>query len=313
MASPCVRTRRLSDGGILVKHQDLQGPSDHAGWFGRAVRAPSLLDRYDPERGDGVSVTLDADSSTVILAVHGSWGIPLRFDTHAAIRKCLSEHPGALVIDLADLQDPHATSSSLWLTARRAGAAMDPPVEVVVCTPPATATARLLRRLGARFLPVFATAAQAGAAVAERLPLTDRIKLSLPADPGSAARIRAAVTDACAAWGLPDLADRARLIGSELVANAVQHGQPPITAFVSRRGRGLHIAVRDADPRLPRRLDVHPTPSAPLPPAGLGLTMVHAAASFWGAMPTSDGKVVWATVRAQLSEDSRRVSAEPGS
>ncbi|MBG0561305.1 ATP-binding protein [Actinoplanes aureus] len=280
-----------------MKNHRWVGPSSRTGWLSALVRAPYLLDRYDPEQGDGFSVLLDVDSSMVILAMHGSWGVPLRRDTHVTIRKCLSEHPSALIVDLHDLHDPHATSASLWFTARRAGAAMDPPVKVAVCTPPETALASRLRRMGAeRFLPMYTTVAQARAAMTERQTMPDRVKLCLPFRLSSVAQIRAEVAAACAAWDLPELAERARLVASELVANAVQHAGPPITVFLSRRGDGLHMAVLDGEPRLPRRLDVHP-PSVPLPPRGLGLATVHAAASVWGAMPTPDGKAVWATIR----------------
>lgn len=293
-----METAGPTDGRVAVNHHSWEGPSDRAGWLVPAVRVPHLFDRYDPEQGDGVSVSLDVDSSIVILAVHGLWGVPLRRDTHVAIRKCLSEHPGALIIDLQDVQDPYATSVSLWFTARRAGAAMDPPVEVAVCAPAETPIVDRLRRLGsALFLPVYPSVAQACAVMTERRPLTALIKMRLSADPWSAARVRALVTEACAAWDLPELADRARLVVSELVANAVQHAAPPITVFVSRRGDGLHLAVRDGDPRLPQRLDVPPARPGSLPSRGLGLAAVHAAASVWGAMPTTGGKAVWATIR----------------
>ncbi|MFI5495074.1 ATP-binding protein [Actinoplanes sp. NPDC051859] len=281
-----------------MEQQRWDTPAGAADWLSRAVRAPYLLAPYRPERGDGISVNLELDSSTVHLVVHGSWGVPLRLAAHVAIRKSLSEHPDTLLIDLLDLRDVHATSASLWLTARRSGAAMDPPVEVAVCAPADAAVAGLLRRLGAaRFLPLFETVAQAQAAIAERRPLTERIELCLPAEPHSAARIRAVVAEVCAAWDLADLVDRAKLVASEIVANAVRHAQPPITAIISRRGSGIHVAVRDADAHFPHRPRVHLVRSAIPPPSGLGLSLVHAATPLWGAMPTPGGKVVWATVR----------------
>jgi hypothetical protein len=96
-----------------------------------------------------------------------------------------------------------------------------------------------------------------------------------------------AVALACAAWSLPGLLEPSQQIMRELVANAVVHAGTDMTLTMSVRGTGLHLAVYDGDHRLP----------AMRAGAGRGLRMVESRASMWGAMPTRDGKVVWALVR----------------
>ncbi|MEV4641361.1 ATP-binding protein [Actinoplanes sp. NPDC049548] len=262
------------------------------------MRPPYLLHRHDPGHGDGVNVQLDPDASMVVLEVHGAWQRPLRRRASTAVVKCLSEHPGALLIDLRAMADPGGLSVPTWITARRTGQAMAPAVEVIVCLPPETTLADRLRRVGAeRFLPVFPTMALARAAAAERLPMTGRLRIQLPANDSAPAVARAVVTDVCTAWRMPHLRDDACLVITELVSNAIKHAGMPASVLLSRRGRGIHLAVRDNDPRLPRPVE---TPAGPKQTHGLGLRLVQATAAAWGAMPTEDGKVVWAAIYSPL-------------
>ena len=132
------------------------------------------------------------------------------------------------------------------------------------------------------------------------LPLTDRLQQRLPPEPESARLARLMVADACHAWHLPQLRYPAELIMSELVSNAIRHAGTPMLVTVSRRGTGLHLAVRDGSPTLPPPW--RPAPAVlgtPSTAGGRGLQIVHRAAAAWGALPTHDrdGKVVWATIR----------------
>jgi Histidine kinase-like ATPase domain len=248
-----------------------------------------------------VTVTSDIDGA-VVMTARGQWDWRLFLDLYTGVHKCLAERPAALIVELNDLVDPTTDSASLWLTACRAGAAMHPPVQVALCLPPTTRLAERLHRLGAkRFLPVYSCLAEARAAVATGLPLTDQLQLGLPPEPASARRARALVVQACRAWHLPQLLDRARLVVSELVANSIEHAGTDLSVTVSRRGDGLHLAVRDGSPTLPRLL--HPAPADPGAPRALGrgVRLVNATAAAWGAfpLPNGGGKIVWATVRSE--------------
>jgi anti-sigma regulatory factor (Ser/Thr protein kinase) len=131
----------------------------------------------------------------------------------------------------------------------------------------------------------------------DRLPLTEHLTLALPPEPDSPSLARDLVGRACRRWALMTLFYPARLVVSELITNAVEHAGSPITLGVLRRGACLHITVGDRDPRLPLLREMSPPePGRPLDERGRGLHLVDAVAVDWGAMPTADGKIVWATI-----------------
>ena len=267
------------------------------GWSGDAV-------------ADSVLAVIDADTAVIEFSVWGAWDRRLSAQARTVLDKCLAEHPTGVIIDLHRLHDPHAVSAPLWLTACAQGAAMQPPATIAVCLPAGAPLARRLRRLGARdWLVLYATVPQARAVLAGRHPIADRMHLALPADPAAAIQARNLVTDACVGWGLDHLCERARLVISELVVNAAEHAGTDIEVIVSSRGRpgnsaaALHLAVYDGDPVLPRMRDPVTGPLGPsLTDRGLGLRIVGAAASAWGALPAHGGKLVWAIIRTRPEE-----------
>ncbi|MFI7601709.1 ATP-binding protein [Actinoplanes sp. NPDC049681] len=245
-----------------------------------------------------MTITGDADRESMELAVHGRWSPPVATELRTGIHKCLAEHPAALLIDLHDLGDPQGHSAPMWLAAYHAGTIPEPPVRLALCVPPATMLAGRLRRIGvSHFLPMYASMPEARSALARSLPVPDHLQLFLPPEPASARRAGVLVEEACAAWHLTPLVHAARTIICELVTNAVEHAATGIHVMVSRRGTGLYVSVRDGDPRLPRLPDTLPAGTG-MPGEGMGLRIVHAAASAWGARSVGGGKVVWATVRA---------------
>ncbi|WP_414507180.1 ATP-binding protein [Streptomyces sp. NEAU-L66] len=114
---------------------------------------------------------------------------------------------------------------------------------------------------------------------------------TLPREEGSVRRARLLVSAALNAWGLGDEADAGALIASELVTNAVQHGEGQslrISIRLPERGR-VHIAVADksrTEP-VPREATNHDV-------TGRGLLLVNATANEWGTDLRHWGKVVWA-------------------
>ncbi|MBM2620954.1 ATP-binding protein [Actinoplanes sp. LDG1-06] len=246
-----------------------------------------------------VAVTADAEGAVTVVTVRGAWGSPLRRDTFTAVKKALSEHPAAMVMDLFEVIDTGAASASTWLTVSKVGASMQPRVRVAACLPRRTALNQRLDRLGSsRFLPTFDDLGRARAAVMAGGPVTDRLRLDLPPHPDSPALARNLVSEACAAWGLPEVLYPARLVMSELAANAIEHAATPFCAVVARRGAGVHLIVSDHEPRMPYLVDPpHDPPGNLWDLRGQGLRTVQAASTAWGALPTRDGKMVWATVR----------------
>ncbi|MBU2668390.1 ATP-binding protein [Actinoplanes bogorensis] len=242
-------------------------------------------------------MTADIETAVTVVTVRGMWSRPLRGDAFIAVKKALGEHPTALIVDLCEVIDPQATSASTWLTVSRVGSSMEPAVGVAACLPRGAALAERLRRLGARyFLPIYDDLAHARSVVAVGGPRPDRMRIDLQPHPDSPALARNLVTEACGAWGMPaDVLYPARLVMSELAANAMEHAATPFSAMVVRRGDGLHLVVSDCEPRLPQLVDQ--SAGEFLYVRGQGLRTVQAASSAWGSLPTRDGKMVWATVR----------------
>jgi hypothetical protein len=249
--------------------------------------------------GPSVRVEGDLDAAVALMTVCGRWGRPMREAAVAAMRRCLAEHPEALIVDLSRLDDPGAESATTWVSAQHAAAGVQPPVYLALCIPPDLPLADRMQRLAAgRYLPVYAKVRQARVAIAGRVPATDRLMLTLPPEPESPSLARTLVGDACLAWELAELLHPARLVMSELVTNAVEHAATTITVGVSPRGAGIHLSVSDGKPAPPRLLRLaRPRFGHPLDDRGRGLRVVNATAAAWGSLPTAGGKIVWATLQ----------------
>ena len=113
------------------------------------------------------------------------------------------------------------------------------------------------------------------------------------------------VGDLCTEIGRPELAECAQLGVSELVTNALLHGEPPIT--VRMRGTAEHprVEVRDSSveaPILPSEPLDRPETDGLLLTFGRGLTIVARCAEAWGAEIEEDGKVVWFAPTAEFAD-----------
>ena len=251
-----------------------------------------------PPAEDEVRVEGDLDAAVALITVCGAWAGVLPTAATAAVRKCLAAHPEALIVDLSGLHDPVSGSTETWTEARRAAAAMDPPVQLALCVPPDRPLARRLQHRSDRpYLPVYAKLRQARVAVTGRMPVTDRRSLVLPPEPDSPSVARDMVGAACLSWGRPELLPAARLVMSELVTNGVEHTGDTLTAAVTRRGTSLQLTVSDCRADPPRLIQpARPRPGRPLDERGLGLRLVAGTSRAWGWLPTATGKVVWAVI-----------------
>lgn len=95
--------------------------------------------------------------------------------------------------------------------------------------------------------------------------------------------------------GLPDeRVDTARLLVTELVANAVIHGTGDVLLTVERRRDTLRVEVSDGSTTAPVLVD-----GSGLRESGAGLRLVDALATRWGTGARDDGrpgKSVWFTL-----------------
>ena len=88
----------------------------------------------------------------------------------------------------------------------------------------------------------------------------------------------------------PELVDRAVLVTSELVTNAIRHTVGGGVLEVVLGPGQLRLEVRDSSHEQP--VEALPRPNAA---GGRGLPIVSSLASHWGVDESRSGKTVWAT------------------
>jgi anti-sigma regulatory factor (Ser/Thr protein kinase) len=132
--------------------------------------------------------------------------------------------------------------------------------------------------------------------------------LEVPASPAAVADARRFAVATFRGWSLPDeLTQDGALIATELVTNAVVHGQPPIRLRLRRTARELAIEVDDAASAMPRKLragadDLH----------GRGLDIVAQLSTRWAARADGYGKTVWSTLRIREPAPAVATAGLPG-
>jgi anti-sigma regulatory factor (Ser/Thr protein kinase) len=121
------------------------------------------------------------------------------------------------------------------------------------------------------------------------------------------------LTETLLSWGvLPDGVDRALLLTSEAVTNAVVHARTASTLTVALSGGCLEVGVRDlASSRLTRRLPrtdglgQRPAETVdPLAEGGRGMLLIAAVAQRWGVQDLPVGKQVWFQLQVQYTPES---------
>ncbi|MGF1432091.1 ATP-binding protein [Kitasatospora sp. LaBMicrA B282] len=128
-----------------------------------------------------------------------------------------------------------------------------------------------------------------GAEAAERT-LDRRLHAAFaPGQLAAIAPLRAELRAALGRWGVPELADTAELLTTELVANALQHTTAgAVLDAVLGGDRRLRVEVRDGTPELPS-----PRRAAETATSGRGLMLVEALADAWGVRVRAEGKITW--------------------
>ena len=118
------------------------------------------------------------------------------------------------------------------------------------------------------------------------------VESAVHGDPAAVATARQQTVQTVREWGLGEHAELAELLVSELVTNAMLHGNADPSALVNlrlRKGeRALWGEVHDSDLRLPRLRIADDTDEG-----GRGLYLVDTLAHRWGTRPTRSGKSVW--------------------
>ncbi|MEU6851825.1 ATP-binding protein [Actinacidiphila alni] len=111
---------------------------------------------------------------------------------------------------------------------------------------------------------------------------------------GEVSLARRKVVDSVRAWGVPlddETADTVRLVASELITNAVVHGEGPVTVELHHRPGRLVIDVLDDNPTAPS-----PSWARDDDENGRGLALVECLASRCAWEPAGRGKRVRAEI-----------------
>lgn len=243
-------------------------------------------------------LTADVDAAApgepVVLRVAGTLDPHTAPVLHEALTRLLSTEPEIVALDFTSVTVAEGAESNLISLADQAYAW--PGATVVIGGVSRALSASLISTANLPAFPTLSDAIAGAAVIRASQAGAPRLRLGLSPIESAAASARRLVDKACAQWGLPALRDTARLVVTELVSNAVRHGTVAASAAVEvtiTRGVGaVYVSVRDRSRRLPK-------PGGPVPPTvegGRGLLVVGIMSRAWGATPTVDGKVVWATL-----------------
>lgn len=100
-----------------------------------------------------------------------------------------------------------------------------------------------------------------------------------------------------------ETADAIRLVASELISNAVVHGEGPVTVQLYHRPGHLVIDVADGNPSAPQLSCANADDEG-----GRGLALVGLLASRSSWEPTGDGKRVWAEIELPMAAPAIRAA-----
>ncbi|MFD4634841.1 ATP-binding protein [Streptomyces sp. NPDC058284] len=119
---------------------------------------------------------------------------------------------------------------------------------------------------------------------------TDSFHRTIAPEPARVAEIRHDLAEQMWKWAVPAwLAGDAVLVLSDLVTNAVVHGEGPVHVTMRPEHTGLRIEVTDQSTTAPA---MHPGPAGADDVHGRGLYLVDAFCDVWGIK--DDGKTIWA-------------------
>ena len=138
------------------------------------------------------------------------------------------------------------------------------------------------------------------------MPVLRCTTFKVPGLPESAGLARRMLDAIVRTWGSPVDAFAAALLLSELVTNAVVHGECPspgegyaqIGVLVAETACGLHIEVHDADQGGGREPAIRHTEPERMVESGRGLELVDALAATWGTKRIDGTKYVYFDVEA---------------
>lgn len=256
-------------------------------------------------RGCAVRIDQSTRDGCAILAPVGELDLAAVPSLRQVLVRRLSEQPVAVICDLSRLASVDEACATVFATVANHPSSRWPETNLVLCGAQPAVAAVLEHLSVPQYLPVHPTIEDALARAVARPPYL-RDELPLAPSPTAPATARRFIRDTCRQWRLDaaedptdrlarpwmeELVDRAVLVASELVTNAVIHTQGPVRLRLEWRQERLYVAVSD---RLPRLLGLAAEPGDPDAEGGRGLVIVDQLATRWGVQhPPGGGKVIW--------------------
>jgi anti-anti-sigma factor len=241
---------------------------------------------------------IESDLPVAVIRFTGELDVDTAPEVRLAVATALAIQPAAVVLDLSGLTAADDVVLTVFSGCARSAVTW-PGCPVVLSCPTDEVAAGLDRMSVNRAVVVHPDLVHALSAL-EAVPTPLRFWRRLAASPSVAGpAARAAVVAACETWGLGEaaglqqVANRAELVVTELISNAILHAKTEIELIVALREPFLHISVADGSGAPPRLMSADSAEAV----GGRGLILVEALATTWGYLPTRDGKVVWAMLR----------------
>ncbi|WP_239531414.1 MULTISPECIES: ATP-binding protein [unclassified Micromonospora] len=237
-----------------------------------------------------VRCLVEADESSAVVRLTGVLDPPGTDAVRDALLARLWQRPGPVIIDLSQVRIVGPDARAVVDQVHRA--VVDWPAAAILVLDPAAGPGD--DPLGPKRAEVYRSRDEAQAALVDT-PLAAVLAADLPPLAEAAREARALVTDGCARWGVPELAEPACIAVTEMVNNVVAHAGTPMTVRIAPRDDcALHLAVRDRSARRPAYAGLAPVNST----GGRGLLLIDTVARRWGSTPLPDGKVVWCVLHA---------------
>lgn len=223
-----------------------------------------------------------------VLVVAGPIGGSDAAALQAAVHRALGAGPRGVVLDLSDTGDlsPEAIDVLNWATARAGGW---PRPSLTVCCAPEALSAVLLPEV-----QVHGCREDALACVDDRPEEQQCVRAELTCGPEAAGQARRLARECAQEHGFDG--DDLALVVSELVTNAVRHGQPPVELEIGTCEHCVTVVVADAGTSRPA-----PRPAEDDAEGGRGLHLVDVLAVEHGVRSRPPGKAVWAELPRECS------------
>jgi len=211
-------------------------------------------------------------------------------DGESALKLTREMHPDIIVLDLGL---PDIAGREVLTRLRE----IHPEVRVVIFTGTEYEGSSSAATLGAAGLVVKGEQLSRLLSVVEDVAgqFGDVASVNLEQEPSSVGQARRFTRERLERWGADALVERAVLVVSELVTNAITHAGS-VCRVVLRCGANsdsVRIEVTDFGQGSPE-----PQRPSSVRPSGRGLLIVSSVATAWGIDPSADGKIVWAEITA---------------